>query len=176
MSPLMLQHNASISNERCQIRQCRSDGSSPYMIVCEQTKIREVEPGPNCTADERVVTQRPRCLPNPGSDCANRRVCGAADWGQPVAQDGLTRRAELQQFQRATLVEMPDLIRCDLMPATESPLREEEVDRRQRSTRTASIHRVDLNYGPEYLAIETALGMRLQTQRCYQLSSSRVHR
>ena len=71
---------------------------------------------------------------------------------------------------------MPDLVRCDLMPTTEGSLREEEVDRRQRSTGTAFIHRVDLNYGPEYLAIKTALGMRLQTQRCYQLSGSRVHR
>jgi hypothetical protein len=146
------------------------------MIVCEQTKIREVESRANCTADERVVTQWPRCLPDPGTDRANRCVYAAADWGQPVAKDGLTRRTELQQFQRATLVEMPDLVRCDLMPATEGPLREEEVDRRQRSTGTASVHRVDLNYGPEYLAIKTALGMRLQTQRCYQLSGSRMHR
>ena len=71
---------------------------------------------------------------------------------------------------------MPDLVRCDLMPATEGSLREEEVNRRQCSTETASIHRVDLDYGPEYLAIKTALGVRLQTQRCYQLSGSRVHR
>jgi hypothetical protein len=146
------------------------------MIVCEQSKIREIEPRANCTAHERVLTQWPRCLPNPGSDCANRCVCAAADWGQPVAQDGLTRRAELQQFQRATLVEVPDLVRCDLMPPTEGPLWEEEVDRRQRGTGTASIHRVDLNYGPEYLAIKSALGVRLQIQRCYQLSGSRVHR
>ena len=146
------------------------------MIVCEQTKIREVESRANCTADERIVTQRPRCLPDPGADRANRCVCAAADWGQPVAQDGLTQRAELQQFQRATLAEMPDLVRSDLMPATEGSLREEEVDRRQRSTGTASMHRVDLNYGPEYLAIKTALGVRLQTQLCYQLSGSRMHR
>ena len=146
------------------------------MIVCEQTKIREVEPRANCTADERVMTQRPRCLPNPGSDCANWCVYTAPDWGQPMAKDGLTRRAELQQFQRATLVEVPDFVRCDLMPATEGPLWEEEVDRRQRSTGTASVHRVNLNYGSEYLAIKTALGMRLQTQRRYQLSGSRVHR
>jgi hypothetical protein len=146
------------------------------MIVGEQTKIREIEPRTNCTADKRVVIQWSRCLPDPGTDRANRCVCAAADWGQPVAQDGLSRRAELQQFQRATLVEVPDLVRCDLMPATEGPLREKEIDRRQGSTRTASIHRVDLDYGPEYLAIKTALGMRLQTQRCYQLSGSRVHR
>ena len=146
------------------------------MIVCEQTKIREVESRGNCTADERIVTQRPRCLPDPGADRANRCVCAAADWGQPVPQDGLTRRAELQQFQRATLVEVPHLVRCDLMPATEGPLREEEVDRRQRSTGTASVHGGDPNYGPENLAIKTALGVRLQTQRCYQLSGSRVHR
>ena len=146
------------------------------MVVREQTKIREVEPRANCTADERVMTQRPCCLPNPGSDRANRCVCAAPDWGQPMAKDGLTRRAELQQFQRATLVEVPDLIRCDPMPATKGPLRKEEVNRRQRSTGTAAIHRVDLNYGPEYLAIKTALGVRLQTERCYQLSGSRVHR
>ena len=146
------------------------------MVVREQTKIREVEPRANCTADERIMIQRPRCLPNPGSDRANRCVCAAPDWGQPMAKDGLTRRAELQQFQRATLVEVPDLVRCDPMPATEGPLWEEEVNRRQRSTRTAAIHRVDLNYGPEYLAIETALGVRLQVQCCYQLSGSRVHR
>jgi hypothetical protein len=33
----------------------------------------------------------------------------------------------------------------------------------------------DLNCGPEYLPIETALGMRLQVQNCNQLSSSWVH-
>jgi hypothetical protein len=61
------------------------------------------------------------------------------------------------------------------MPAAEATLWEEEIDRRQRSTRTASIHWADLNWGPEYLSIETALGMRLQTQHCDQLSGSRVH-
>ena len=71
---------------------------------------------------------------------------------------------------------MPDFVGCDLMPAAEAPLREDEIDRRQRSTGTASVHRVNLNYGSEYLAIKTALGMRLQTQRRYQLSGSRVHR
>ena len=93
-----------------------------------------------------------------------------------MAQDGLTRRAELQQFQRPTFVEVPDLVPCDPMQRLKVPLWEEEVNRRQRSTRTAAIHRVDLNYGPEYLAIETALGVRLQVQCCYQLSGSRVHR
>jgi hypothetical protein len=78
----------SISNEHCQIGQCRAEGSSLYRIVYEQTKIREVEPRANRTTDERVMTQWPRCLPNPGSDCANRCVCAAADRGQPVAQDG----------------------------------------------------------------------------------------
>src|SRR4029078_5917957 len=105
------------------------EGSSPYMVVREQTKIREVEPRANCTADERIMIQRPRCLPNPGRDRANRCVCAAADWGPPMAEDGFPRGAELHEFQRATLVEVPDLIRCDLMPATEGPLRKEEVDR-----------------------------------------------
>jgi hypothetical protein len=172
----MLRPYPSISNEHREIGKCRPHRSSARMIIGKQTKIREVESRANCTADERIVTHRPRCLPDAGTDRANRCVCAAADWGQAVAQDGLTRRAELQQFQRATLVEVPDLVRCDLMPPTEGPLREEEVDRRQRGTGTASIHRVNLNYGPEYLAIKTALGVRLQIQRCYQLSGSRVHR
>jgi len=103
------------------------------MIVCEQAKVREVEPWANCAANKRVLTQRPCCLPNPGTDRANRCVRAAAYWTQPVAQNRLPRRAELQQLQRAALIEMPDLVRCDLMPAAEATLREEEVDRRQRS-------------------------------------------
>src|SRR4029453_15395582 len=92
-----------------------------------------------------------------------------------MTQNGLLLWAEFQQLQRPTLVEMPDLVRCDLVPAAEATLREEEVDRRQRSPGTAPIHRGDLNCGKEYLPIETALGMRPQIQRCDQLSGSRVH-
>ena len=70
---------------------------------------------------------------------------------------------------------MPDLVRCDLMPPAEVTLREEEVDRRQCSTGAAPIHRSNLNCGPEYLAIKTALGMGPQIQCCDQFGSSRVH-
>ena len=136
------------------------------MIICKQAKVRKVESWANCAAHERVLAKRPRCLPNSGTDCANRRFRAAADWTQPVAQNGLTRYAELQQLQRAPFVEMPDFVRCDLMPAAEATLRKEEINCRQRSTRTASIHRRDLNFGPEYFPIETALGMRPQTKHC----------
>src|SRR5262249_7736749 len=116
------------------------------------------------------------CLPNPSTDRANRCIRAAANWAQPVAQNGLTRRAELEQFQRATFVEMPDFVRCDLMPPAEAPLRKDEIDRRQRSTGTTPVNRGDPNGGQEYLSIETALGMRLKTQHCDQLSGSGVHR
>jgi hypothetical protein len=69
----------SILNEDCQIGQCRSDDISPSAIVCEQAKIGEVEPRANCAADERVLAERPRCLPSPGTDRANRCVRPAAD-------------------------------------------------------------------------------------------------
>ena len=62
------------------------------------------------------------------------------------------------------------------MPAAESTLREEVVDRRQAARGPRPIRRADLNSGPVYLSIETALGMRPQIQRCNQLSGSRVHR
>jgi hypothetical protein len=92
-----------------------------------------------------------------------------------VTQDRLGRRAEFQEFQWAALVEMPDLVRCDLMSAAKATLWEKEVDCGQRSTKTASIQRGDLNFGTEYLPIETALGMRPQIQRGDQLSGSWVH-
>ena len=92
-----------------------------------------------------------------------------------MMQNGLPRRVELQQFERTTLVKMPNLVRCDLMPAAKATLREEEVDGRQRGPETASILRGDLNFGTEYLPIEAALRMRPQIQRCDQLSGSRVY-
>src|SRR5262249_30923996 len=93
-----------------------------------------------------------------------------------MTQDGLTRCVELEQFQRAALVEMPDFVRGHLMPAAETSLCEDEIDRRQCSTGTALVHRGNLNCRPEYLPIETALGMRPQIQHCDQLSGPRVHR
>jgi hypothetical protein len=91
-----------------------------------------------------------------------------------VTQYGLIGLAELQQLQRPTLVQMPHLVRRDLMPATKTTLREQKVDRRERSARTAAIHRSYLNSGPEYLSIKTALRVRTQIQSCDQLNGSRV--
>jgi hypothetical protein len=145
------------------------------MIICEQAKVCKVESWANCAAHECILAQRPCCLPNPGADCANRRFRVTADWTQPVTQNSMLRWTQLQQLQRPAFIKMPDLVRCNLMPAAEATLREEEIDRRQRSTRTATILRADLNWGPEYLPIEAALGVRPQTQHCDQLSGSRVH-
>src|SRR5438874_12345703 len=93
-----------------------------------------------------------------------------------MMQNGLPRRVELQQFERTTLVTMPNLVRCDLMPAAKATLREEEVDCRQHGPEPASILRGDLNFGTEYLPIEGALGIGAQIQGCGRLRGPRVHR
>src|SRR5262249_38792011 len=129
-----------------------------------------------CAANKCILAQRPCCLPNPSTDRAHRCVWSATDWTQSVTQNGLIRFAELQQLQRPTLVQMPDLVRCDLMPATETTLREQKVDRRQRSTWTASIDGSYLHHRLKHLSIEAALRVRAQIQRCDQLGGSWVHR
>jgi hypothetical protein len=55
MSPPMLRHNPSISNEQREIGQCRPDRSSARVIIGKQAKVREVESRGNCAADECVL-------------------------------------------------------------------------------------------------------------------------
>jgi hypothetical protein len=55
MSPPMLRHNPSISNEQREIGQSRPERSRARMIIGKQAKVRKVESWANCAAHERVL-------------------------------------------------------------------------------------------------------------------------
>lgn len=153
----------------------RPDIYSSLGVGGEHPKIREVEPRANRTSHERIGRKRPRRLPVPRPDRADRSPAVGAKRTQSVPDEVVTRGTQLEELERSTLVEMPDLIRGDLMPAADRALGQEEIDGRERSTRSASISGRDLRAGSEELPKKAPLGMRAQREGRDQLCGSRMH-
>jgi len=110
------------------------------------------------------------CLDRP-----DRRASIDSERAQSVPDQVVTCRTQLEELERSTLVQMPDLVRGHLMPAADRAVGQEEVDGRERSARSASVVRLDLRPGSEDLPEKATLGMRAQRQRRDQLGGSGMH-
>src|SRR4030095_15488706 len=121
------------SDERGHLRPFRPHFRGSLGIVRKHPKVRVLEPRSHRASGEYIVGERPRCLPMPCPDRADRRARAGAEWAEAMPEEIATRVAPLEELEWSTLVQMPDLVRGHLVPPAVRALRQEEVDGRQRS-------------------------------------------
>jgi len=92
-----------------------------------------------------------------------------------AACEGNLDAVKLEQFQRAAFVQVPHLVRRDAVPAAVGAFGQQEVDRREKRSRRASVRRLDAGGRAIQLAIEAAFRMRLHPQLLDQGGGAWMH-
>jgi hypothetical protein len=94
---------------------------------------------------------------------------GAVQWPEPTPVDLVGSRCRHPEVEGRALIEVPDLIRLNSMPAAHGRIRQEEVDTRECRAEPAPIGRLDLGVGPIQLAVVATFRMGDQAKGCDQL-------
>src|SRR5262249_35978095 len=132
------------------------------------------EARPDGAADERVAARRSGRLPDVrGYDV--HRLQPVAGPPKYLPSDVFEVCFRGDQLERITFVVVPDLVRCNAVPAAYLAGGKQEVDGREGGTVGSRIERLHARRGSVDLAVVASLRMRGQRERCDQIDGTGVH-
>jgi hypothetical protein len=135
-----------------------------------EPKTRELEPGSDAAANQRIVTECAGCLPSSRRNGGGRLALGAGR-REDAADERPSRWLVSEQLQRRAGIKMPDLIGIDGVPAAAFLALKQVVNARQRTTR--GVRRFDVQGGTMQFPIPATFGMGSESETLYDLI--RIH-
>ena len=149
----------------------RAERRGCHWLIGGQGEVTEVEAGSHCAPHQGICPPRAGRLP-PARRHGMHRELRAIEGTQPVLlyQPPVCRGRPKVEW--CALIEMPNLIGLNSVPAAHRPLRQEKVDRGKRGSLPPSIRRVDHAVRPVQLSVIAPFGVGDQPQGCNQRRSA----
>jgi hypothetical protein len=150
-------------NELGTFRAQPAEGSGHSRVIGGQRKITEVEPGPHRASDQSVTSRGTGSLPPAGGHVQDRSL-RTGELAESLLSDCIHLGWRHPEVERRSLVEMPDLVGADPVPAADAACWQKEVNGCERGPGTPPVTWLDQERRAKYLAVVTPLRMGNQAE------------